>query len=93
MTEELFDHRVLGEIDEILNIETKGKWTRQCGTRWVLRILDESSVETRVFKGRGYTNRAKDCIYFVIPVTRTTSKTVESPKEEPIFVWICLGIP
>jgi hypothetical protein len=25
-------------------------------------------------------------------VTRTTSKTVESPKEEPIFVWICLGI-
>jgi hypothetical protein len=53
MTEELFDRRVFGEIDEIVNVEKKGEWTRQCGTRWGLRILDESSVETRVFKGRG----------------------------------------
>jgi hypothetical protein len=52
-TEELFDRRVFGEIDEIVNVETKGEWTRRCGTRWGLRILDESSVETRVFKGRG----------------------------------------
>jgi hypothetical protein len=24
---------------------------------------------------------------------RTASKTIESPKEEPIFVWICFRIP
>jgi hypothetical protein len=27
-TEELFDRRVFGEIDEIVDVETKGEWTR-----------------------------------------------------------------
>ncbi len=52
-TEKLFDSRVFGEIDEIVNVETKGEWTRQIGTRWGLWILDKPSVETRIFKGRG----------------------------------------
>jgi hypothetical protein len=93
MTEKLFDSRVFGEIDEIVNVETKGEWTRRFGTRWGLWILDKPSVETRIFKGRGWANGAKDCIDFVIPMMRTESKTVESPKEEPIFIWIGAGIP
>jgi hypothetical protein len=52
-TEKLFDSRIFGEIDEIINVETKGEWTRQFGTRWGLTILDKPSVKTRIFKGRG----------------------------------------
>jgi hypothetical protein len=79
-TEEGFDGRVLGEIDKVINVETKGEWASWLWASWVLRILDKAGIKTRIFKQGGETNGPEDCIDFIKPMSWTAPKTIEGAK-------------
>ena len=90
--EESFDRRILGEVDEVIDIETKSeRWGRFLGGR-VRRIPNEAGVEARIFERRGEANRDKECIDFIILVTGAPPKAIQSFQQKPIFVRISIGV-
>jgi hypothetical protein len=75
-TEESFNRRILGEVDKVVDIETKGERRgRFLGCR-VRGILNKAGVETGIFKRRSETDRDKDRIDFFIPMTGAPTKAI-----------------
>ena len=54
--------------------------------------MHKAQVKARVFKRWSKSNGSENCINFVIPVWRIVSKAKKSVLQEPIFLWISLGI-
>jgi hypothetical protein len=79
-TEEGFGGRVFGEIDKVINVETKWEWAWLLWGSWVLWILNKASVKTRIFKRWGEIDGSEDCIDFIIPMTWIAPKTIEGAK-------------
>ena len=70
LTKEIFNCRIFWEINKVVNVETQGGRNVRFGTKWIGGILNETRIEAWIFQWRSKTNRTKDCIYFVMPVTR-----------------------
>jgi hypothetical protein len=79
--EQRFNSGIFGEVDEVVNVKAQRERMFRRTAGGVLWVTDKSGVKAGVFQGRGETDRNKNSINFVVPMSRTSTETIKCFEE------------
>jgi hypothetical protein len=79
--EQGFNSGIFGEVDEVVNVKAQRERMFRRTAGGVLWVTEKSGVKAGVFQGRGETDRNKNSINFVVPMSRTSTETIKCFEE------------
>jgi hypothetical protein len=75
--EQGFNSGIFGKVDEVVNVKAQRERMFRRTAGGVLWVTDKSGVKAGVFQRRGETDRNKNSIDLVVPMSRTSTETIK----------------
>jgi hypothetical protein len=86
------DGSIIGEVYEVIDIETEGKMCRGGGVRGVIGVDDVSAEEAWVVCVLFEAESLQNGLDLHVPMSWAAAEAVQCPLQEPIFILFCVGI-